>query len=440
MCAKIQGKMTNIRVRIAPSPTGIPHIGNTRTALFNYLFAKSTGGKFIVRIEDTDLARLVSGSQEKILEIFKWLGLDYDEGPEKEGAFGPYIQSQRLGLYKKYAQELILKKRAYEEDGAIRFQPKTTGETSWIDLIHGEIKIPNDVIEPFVILKSDGFPTYHLANVVDDHLMEISHVLRGDEWISSTPKHIQIYAALGWSCPQFGHLPLILGPDKTKLSKRHGAQSALDYRDQGYLKEAIINFMALLGWNPKTETEIFSLDDLVKIFKLKDINKNNPVFDIKKLAWFNGKYIRELKDEDLFERLKPFLPKEYKPEIVKKVIPLIKDRIEKLTDFAPLTSFLFTDTIELEEFKVESGKLKVENTNKIINEFSKLLSTESGWGAEKFEKTGRGLVETMGLKVGDVFMVLRLAVSGRRVTPPLFESLEILGKEKTILRLKNALD
>ncbi len=432
--------MSTNRVRIAPSPTGIPHIGNTRTALFNYLFAKSTGGKFIVRIEDTDQARLVSGAQEKILEILTWLGLDYDEGPGKHGPFGPYLQSERKDLYKKYASELVEKKRAYVEEGATRFQPDLDGETLWQDLIHGEIKFENNLIEPFVILKSDGFPTYHLANVVDDHLMEISHVLRGDEWISSTPKHLQIYNALGWTPPEFGHLPLILGSDKAKLSKRHGAENVLDYREQGYLKEALINFMVFFGWNPKTQQEIFSKEELIKTFKLEDINKNNPIFDRKKLDWFNGKYIRELTDSDLLLRLGPFLPENYSEATVKKVLPLVKDRIEKLTDFTELTSFLFTDKIDLTEFKVESAKLKVENSQKIVNEFVHLLNEDYGWDAKKFEDLGRKLAEELSIKVGEVFMVLRVIISGKKVTPPLYESLVILGKEKTLLRLKEALD
>lgn len=443
--------MSTIRVRIAPSPTGVPHIGNSRTALFNYLFARANGGSFIVRIEDTDQARLVPGSMEKILEILAFLGLDYDEGPGKEGKFGPYLQSARKDIYQKYADELVSKGWAYEEDGAIRFNPpsgkkeKSLANTvEWDDLIHSKISFEIGLIEPFIILKSDGFPTYHLASVVDDHLMEISHVLRGDEWISSTPKHLLIYEAFNWEPPLFGHLPLILGPDKSKLSKRHGAMSILEYRDQGYLKEALINFMTLLGWNPKTEDEIFSLEDLIKQFKLEDINKNNPVFDSKKLDWFNGKYIRNLDNQELAARLKPFIPQEFARDKVLKVLPLVKERMEKLTDFVSLTTFLFTDKIE-REWKVENGKLKVGNgewekevAKKIIDKFIALLSEDSNWKAAIFEKEGRDLAEKLGLKVGEVFMILRVALAGKKVTPPLFESLEILGKKTVLERLEKS--
>src|SRR3989344_899250 len=231
-------EMTNIRVRIAPSPTGIPHIGTTRTALFNWLFARANNGKFIVRVEDTDRQRLVEGSLEKILEILEFLGLDWNEGPKVGGDFGPYIQSERKDLYQKYAKILVEKGMAYEDEGAVRFKVEKGKIWKWDDQVHGEISFKSDVLEDFVILKSDGFPTYHLAVVVDDNAMKISHVLRGDEWISSTPKHLMLYSKLGWKPPVFGHLPLILGPDKSKLSKRHGAQSVLDYRDEGYLAES----------------------------------------------------------------------------------------------------------------------------------------------------------------------------------------------------------
>lgn len=430
--------MNDVRVRIAPSPTGIPHIGNTRTALFNWLFAKHHQGKFIVRIEDTDQARLVPGSEEKILEILKWLGLSWDEGPEVGGDLGPYTQSQRQGLYQQYAQDLIDQKKAAHEDGAVRFLPTQTGETVWQDLVHGEIKIENQVVEPFIILKSDHFPTYHLANVVDDHLMKISHVLRGDEWISSTPKHLMLYEALGWEPPAFGHLPVILGSDKSKLSKRHGAYSALDYRDQGYLPEALLNFMVLLGWNPKTEQEIFSLEELTQVFDLKDINHNSPIFDAQKLDWFNGKYLRNLTDQDYYLKLKPFLPSHYPEDKVKGMIPLVKERIDKLTEFESLTAFVFADQVEVKAEDLQFIDPKF--AREILNQYIILLEDSKNWRADIFETKGRDLAQKCGLKVGEVFMLLRVVLAGQRVTPPLFESLVMLGQKPTVDRLKKGLE
>src|SRR3989344_890086 len=288
----------NIRVRFPPSPTGIPHIGNTRTALFNYLFAKHHKGAFILRIEDTDRALLVEGAEEKIKEILEWLGLSWDEFSK---------QSERLVLYKEATEELLKKGLARKDEGAVRFIiPKglpagRQGETvSWKDGVGDkEISFKSEDLEDFVILKSDGFPTYHLANVVDDHDMKISHVIRGDEWISSVPKHILLYKAVGWEHPAFVHLPVIVGSDKAKLSKRHGAESVLEYRDRGYLKEALLNFMALLGWNPGGDKEIMSMDEMIKLFDLKDVNTASPMFDVKKLEWMNAVYIRESQISDL---------------------------------------------------------------------------------------------------------------------------------------------
>ena len=266
-----------VRVRIAPSPTGIPHIGNTRTSLFNYAWAKHNKGKFILRIEDTDRTRFVKGAEEAINEILNWLGLVPDE---------TYKQSQRLDIYKQHAEKLLDKGLAFKDEGAIRFKIPGDGETIWTDAIgNKEIAFKNETQEDFVILKSDGYPTYNFANVIDDHLMEISHVIRGDEFISSTPKHIMLYKAFGWEHPTFAHLPLILGPDKGKLSKRHGAESVLELRDQGYLPEAVTNFMAFLGWTPPSGKEILTLGEIVEEFNLKDVNLAPPIFDTAKLKF-----------------------------------------------------------------------------------------------------------------------------------------------------------
>ena len=283
-----------VRVRSAPSPTGIPHIGNTWTALINFVFARKNKGKFILRLEDTDRERLVPESVDKIFESLKWLGLNYDEGPDVGGPFAPYTQSERLDIYKKYAEGLLDKGIAYQEDGAIRFKTNKDGQTFWTDLIgNREIKFPNNTQEDFVLIKSDGYPTYNFANVIDDHLMEISHVIRGNEFISSTPKHLMLYLALGWQPPQFAHLPVLVGADRAKLSKRHGAKSALEFKADGFLPEAIINFLALLGWSHPEQKDIFDLNELIQLFDLKNINNASPYFDVPKLEWINGEYIRK---------------------------------------------------------------------------------------------------------------------------------------------------
>ena len=337
-----------IRVRYAPSPTGFPHVGNIRTALFNWLFARHTGGRFIVRIEDTDTARTVPGSLEAIMDSLRWLGLDWDEGPEVGGAYGPYVQSQRLEIYRGIAEKLIKEGFAYrcyctserleamraaqtaskqslgydrhcrdlsteeraklEASGApsvIRFKTPLQGRTVFQDLLRGEVGFENNTIDDFVLLKSDGFPVYHLANVIDDHLMEISHVLRAEEWLSSTPKHILLYNALQYDPPQFAHMPLILGPDRSKLSKRHGAATLTEYRDQGYLQETMLNFLALLGWSLDEKTELFTRQQLIEDFSLERVSRTAGIFNKEKLDWMNGMYIRGLPAEDLTGRYCP---------------------------------------------------------------------------------------------------------------------------------------
>ena len=324
-----------VRVRFAPSPTGIPHIGNTRTALFNFLFAKHNNGKFIIRIEDTDRARYVKEAEDAIIEILKWLDISWDEEI--------VYQSKRLSIYKEHAKILKEKGLVYEDEGALRFKMPKTGETSWDDAVgNKKITFKNETQEDFVIIKSDGYPTYNFANVVDDKLMNITHVIRGEEFISSTPKHVQLYKTFLWEQPIFAHLPVILGTDKSKLSKRHGAKSALDYKKEGYLKEALLNFMALLGWNPGGDREQMNIDEMIRLFDLKDINTANPIFDIKKFEWLNGFWIREV--GDLEKRLKEFY-KEDKDvlEILNSdkatvFIASAKSRMRTLADFKNLIS------------------------------------------------------------------------------------------------------
>lgn len=328
---------SKVRVRFAPSPTGIQHIGGIRTALYNYLFAKKNNGEFLLRIEDTDQKRLVKEAEEALFEMLKWLEIE----PEGEVVH----QSGRLDVYKKYAEDLVSKKIAYEKEGAIYVHIPQEKNFEWVDLVGDKvIKFKGDTQEDFVILKSDGFPTYHFANVIDDHEFEISHVFRGEEWISSTPKHLYLYESLGWSAPNFVHLPVILGSDHTKLSKRHGAKSVLDYRSEGYLKEAVLNYMALLGWNPGGDREVMTISEMIDLFKIGDINTASPIFDPVKFEWLNGVWIRNLETKELKKRLKDFYKDDREVQEVlsgpkdEQLVKAASTRMKTLSDFKILVS------------------------------------------------------------------------------------------------------
>ncbi len=383
-----------------------------------------------MRIEDTDRERFVEGATEDIINILKWLGLQFD---------GEIIyQSKRLDVYKEYAQKLVSEKKAYEKDGALWFKVNLSGKTSIVDLVGTrKIEFENSTQKDFVILKSDGYPTYHLAHVVDDHLMETNPVIRGAEWISSIPKHVQLFEAFGWTVPQYAHLPIILGTDKSKLSKRHGAKAASEFRQDGFLPEAILNYMAFLGWTPPSGKEILTLTEMIEEFDLGDVNLANPVFDITKLEWMNGEYIRKLSNEELLKRLQDFLVDHPAKEKIAPAVPLIKNRIKKLSDFVPLTDFLW----EKPEYdKSQFEKLKIKNQKETLQKIlEKMESMEKPWQADVFEKTFRELAEELGEKAGDLFQLIRVAVSGQLVTPPLFESIQILGEEETLERVSEAL-
>ena len=466
----------DVRTRIAPSPTGEDlHIGNIYTGLINFAFAKKNNGKFIIRIEDTDRARLVKGSEERILASLKKFGLNYDEGPDIGGPFSPYRQSERKDIYLKYAEELIKKGAAYycscskekleelkakgegfkrhssicsaekAESFVIRLKVPDNKDIIFEDLIRGKITINTNQIDDQIIIKSDGFPTYHLAVVVDDTLMKISHVIRAEEWISSTPKHVLIYEALGFSLPQFAHVPLLRNTDKSKLSKRGNSVWASWYLEQGFLPEAIINFLALMGWSHPEGKEIFTLDEFIQKFELKDINVAGPVFDLTKLEWMNGQYIRKTPEPELKTQILNYLksissgsldhPTE---EEVERVIPLVKERIKKLSDFIPLTDFLF----EKPEYEKEIfEKLKIPNLKEVLTKILEILEKmEKPWKAEDFEKTFRKLSIGKDLSATEVFQLIRVTISGQTVTPPLFESIKILGEEETINRVKGVLN
>lgn len=443
-----------VRVRFAPSPTGIPHIGNTRTALFNYLFARHNSGKFILRIEDTDRARLVPGSLAKILEILKIVGIHWDEGP--------YIQSERLDIYKKYALELVKKGAAYrcycsperlktlrghgydrhclnlplkKLPFVIRLKVPQTGSTGWQDLIQKKIVFKNQLLDDQVLLKSDGFPTYHLAVVIDDHLMKISHILRGAEWISSTPKHILLFRAFGWPVPQIGHFPVILGPDKSKLSKRHGAKSVLDYSQEGYLPEALNTFMAYLGWSYQDNSQILSLEELIKLFDIKALHQTNAIFDLQKLNYFNAKLIRQTSLKALLQLIKPFLKFKLSEEKLIKIIPLIQERLIKLDEVNDLIEYFIIQPKTNTKTLLLESNLSVAGTKKYLQQVSRAMDSLSDWSIASLEEKLHDLQVSLGLKPRPAFMTIRLAVTGRPATPPLFDVLSILGKNEVLKRL-----
>ena len=424
-----------IRTRIAPSPTGDDlHIGNAYTALINYVFAKQHGGVFLVRIEDTDRTRLVEGSEERILASLAWLGITHDEGP--------YRQSERLDIYQNHAKELVAKGYAYwcsctpdrltqmrknqeahhlppmydghcrelnlTRGSTIRLKVPREGVTQFHDVIRGDISFENKLIDDQVLLKSDGYPTYHLGVVVDDHLMEVSHIIRGEEWISSTPKHILLYQFFGWELPVFAHMPLLRNPDKSKLSKRKNPVWVSWFRKQGFVPDAIKNYLATMAWSTPDGRDIFSIEQMLKEFKLEDVQTTAPIFNIEKLRWINAKYLRE---QDVFE----FYNGKYSRETIHQIWALVKDRMKVLTEFESLAGFFFERPAKKEVRKEVRDAL---------------ASCE--WNHSDMEKAIRSVA---GTKAKDAFMELRVAVTGKTVGPPLLESLEILGRQESLARL-----
>lgn len=421
-----------VRVRTAPSPTGVPHIGNTWAALFNFIFARKNKGKFVLRLEDTDRARLVPGSVEKIYETLKWLGLDYDEGPDIGGQFGPYLQSERLDIYRKNADLLLEKGLVYKDNGALRFRTEKEGKTSWHDLVGDkDVSFDNSTQEDCIIIKSDGFPTYNFANVIDDHLMEITHVIRGNEFVSSTPKHLMLYKAFGWVVPQFAHLPVLVGADRAKLSKRYGAKSVLELREEGYLKEAIINFMALLGWSHPEEKEIFDLEELISVFDFNDFNSSSSFFDTQKLNWINGEYIRKTQNSKLKSQIFEFYGGKYGEDIIERTVPLVKERIKTLSEYKDLAGFFFEEPNASRELFTDDAVNHLEVAKKVVETID--------WDVVHLQENFLTAVREIGFKTGDFFMSLRIAITGSKFTPPIIESIHILGKEKSISRVNNAL-
>ncbi|WP_296970298.1 glutamate--tRNA ligase [Tepidanaerobacter sp. EBM-38] len=479
----------NVRVRFAPSPTGSLHIGGARTALFNLLFARHNNGTFVLRIEDTDTERSTEESTQQIIRSLKWLGLDWDEGPEKGGDFGPYFQSQRLELYKKEVDRLLAEGKAYycycspeelserreaalkagkppkydgrcrnltpeqrkkfEDEGrpyTIRLKMPEEGQTAVEDLIRGTVVFDNSVLDDLIIVKSNGIPTYNFACVVDDNAMKMTHIIRAEEHLSNTPKQIQTYLALGYEIPKFAHVPMILAPDRSKLSKRHGATSVEEFRDQGYLAESIINYLTLLGWSPEGTEEIFDMDKAIREFTLERVNKTAAIYDVKKLTWINGHYMRELDLEYITEQTIPFMIKKGiiteeeardNFDYIKKVVEISRDRAKTLDELADTISFFFKDVTEYEEKGVKKHFSK-ENAAKLLTLGAEALEKLEDFTHDKTEETFRNITADMGLKAAEIIHPTRLAITGRTVGPGLFDIIVLLGREKTVERMRKA--
>ncbi len=465
-----------VKVRFAPSPTGSLHIGGVRTALFNWLFAKHNNGKFILRIEDTDRQRSTQEAIDEIIEGLKWIGLNWDGEP--------YFQSKRIDIYKAYADMLLREEKAYycyclpeeleqrrefalkqgkppkydrrclylsrkqiqlfessKRPKVIRFKSSDEGSTTFDDIIRGEVKFENALLDDFIIMKSDGLPTYNMACVVDDGLMGITHVIRGDDHISNTPRQILLYNELGFKIPAFAHLPMILGPDRTRLSKRHGATSLLEYREKGYLPEAILNYIALLGWATSDSQQIFEKNELIEKFSLERVGKSAAVFDFQKLRWLNGEYIRKMSVEELTKRALPWIEKANLNadfEKLKNAVALEQEKIVLLSDAPYLIEFLIRNDIVYEDEAVEKV-LRKEKTREILLLLVELLKSIDDFSSQNLENIIRLFSKERSLKTAEVFHPLRVSVSGRTRGPSLFHMLEYLGKQRVLERIEKAL-
>lgn len=489
--------MREIRTRFAPSPTGFQHIGGLRTAFFAYLLAKQNGGKFLLRIEDTDRERSVPGAIKYVIEELKWFGIEFDEGPSRDelkqlgedwdgapeggGPYGPYTQSLRLPRYKEVAEELVAKGFAYRCDctpemleqerleqmarkelpgysgycrsrnvpadkpHVIRFKMPQKRSISFIDGIRGKVQWDTIPLRDTVLLKSDGFPMYHLAVVVDDHDMKITHALRGIEWLSTTPIHLLLYEALGWEPVTFAHLPVINGTDGKKLSKRNNAAKSSDLRDQGYLAEAVMNYVTLIGWAPGegSDQEIFTREELLKLFSLEGINESSGVFDPVKLAWMNGLYIRKLPVEEFISRAQPFLEKEgisIPAHEFAALAPHVQERVKTMTEIGGMVDFLADKPLERQMDAMFQKGMDAAKAREILTLSLERLNALPEFVTEAIDQTLRGVATELGLKPGPAFVALRIAVTGKTITPPLFESFAVLGKDRVLSRIRETLE
>jgi glutamyl-tRNA synthetase len=410
---------------MAPSPTGLLHIGGVRTFLFNWLHSRAQGGEVLLRIENTDTSREVAEAAEQIQRSLAWLGIDWD-GEVR-------FQLDRMADAQRLARQLVEEGKAYEDEGAIRFRMPDEGTTGWDDVVRGRIEVENENLDDLVILRSDGRPTYNFANPVDDMLDEITHVIRGQDHISNTPRQIQILRALDTELPVYAHVPDVLGPDGKKLSKRHGAQSVEDFREQGYIPEAVVNFLARLGWAYDDKTEVFSRDDLLRLFRLDRVSPSPAVFDYQKLAWLNGVHLRNLPLDDYADRVLAYLREQgigWDEDLVRRAAPLVQEKIETLNQFPDYVRFLFED--------VEPDPSLVDGSGPVLAEAETALAGLEPFDAETIERELRGLAERLELKPREAFQPIRVAVTGSKVSPGLFESLELLGRERSLRRLRAA--
>ena len=477
----------DVRVRIAPSPTGAPHVGTAYIGLFNMVFAKAHGGKFVVRIEDTDRTRSTMRSEDAILRSLHWLGLEWDEGPDVGGAYGPYRQSERLDIYQQYTQTLIDSGAAYRcvctparleamrqaqrqakqpikydghcrnlsaaaidaaaADGqpvVVRLRVPDAGETVVHDAFRDPISIANQQTDDQVLLKSDGYPTYHLANVVDDHLMRITHVIRAEEWISSTPKHVLLYQAFGWEPPVFMHMPLLRNPDKSKISKRKNPVSLEYYERQGYLPEALLNFLALLGWSMPDEREIFTVAEMIEEFSFDRLSLGGPVFDLQKLDWINGMYLRQLSPEALLQRLhaqiaQPKAQRLADEAYTRHIIPLLQERLHTLGDFHHMAAYFYDVPLAYDTQQLVPKGRNPRETAKVLSDVSEHLQRHEGaWEDTALEDAMRAYVESAKWDNRSLFMALRVVMTGRTASPPLFATMQVLGREVCLARLEDA--
>lgn len=491
------------RTRFAPSPTGYLHIGSLRNALYDYILAKQNNGDYILRIEDTDQKREVTGASKELIKTLLKIGLPHNEGPILEknkiiekGNFGPYFQSKRINIYQKYAQQLVKEKKAYHcfcakerldqmrkeqqnkklapkydrhclnltdkeieekisnnEKSVLRFKIPEINEVICKDMVKGKVKFKTNDLDDFVILKSDSFPTYHLANIIDDHLMKITHVLRGDEWLPSLPKHLLLWQAFNWESPQYAHLPLLLNPDKSKLSKRQGDVAAEDYLNKGYLPEAILNFVALLGWNPGqgSEKEIFSMDELIEKFDINKVNKSGAVFNVEKLDWMNGLYIRKMNLDDLTKKCLPHLEKWFEEnkienkratDHIKKIVQIEQERLKKLSDITQNIKFFFCDDLKYDSKKIVWKKSNPKDTKKNLELSLELMNniSKQEFTKENLEQKFKELIEKEKIGAGDILWPLRYALTAEEKSPSPFEVAWTLGKDKSIERIRKTID
>ena len=474
--------MTTVRTRVAPSPTGDPHVGTAYIALFNLAFARQHGGQFILRIEDTDQTRSTDESEKKILDSLRWLGLEWDEGPDVGGPHGPYRQSERKDNYAKYAMQLVDEGKAFlcyrtgeeldelrtarraagghtalkqsdlalpEEEVAKRKAagapyvvrmcvPEGEGVCVVDDMLRGTIELEWGMVDAQILLKSDGMPTYHLANVVDDHLMEITHVIRGEEWINSAPKHKLLYQYFGWDMPQLCHMPLLRNPDKSKLSKRKNPTSILYYQRMGFLPEAVLNYLARMGWSMPDESEKFSRQQMFDNFDIQRVSLGGPIFDQEKLSWLNGLWLRE--DFDPAQFAAKYQEWALNPEYLMQIVPLIQQRVEKLSDVAPLASFFLSGMLDISEADFEHKSLEKDDIRRMLQYAVWLLDTESQWNKDRLFAQLKQLAEAMGFKIRDFLFPLFIAVAGTNQTVSVMDSMAILGPDMTRARLRHAVN